>query len=127
MNRAVLFDFDFTLADSSVGIVECVQFAMHQLGLDVVEIEAVRRTVGLSLSDSFIALTGRDDPALVDAFSELFIEHADKVMVSLTSLYPESAYVLGQLRERGIRTAIVSTKFRYRIEAILAAAGLSGA
>jgi phosphoglycolate phosphatase len=79
MDRAVLFDVDFTLADSSAGIVECVQFAMHRLPLDVAEIEAVRRTVGLSLSDSFVALTGRDDPALLDAFSKPFIEHTDRL------------------------------------------------
>jgi len=44
--------------------------------------------------------------------------------VSSTTLYPESAHVLGALRERGVGTAIVSTKFRYRIQAILAAADM---
>jgi phosphoglycolate phosphatase len=72
-------------------------------------------------------LTGHKDPALADTFSKLFVERADEVMVSATSLYPGSAYVLATLRERGIRTAIVSTKFRYRIQAILAAADLRDA
>ena len=127
MTRAVLFDFDFTLADSSAAVAECVRFALHRLGLGTVEVDAVRRTVGLSLSDSFGALTGHNDPALVETFSKLFIERADEIMVSSTSLYPRSAYVLGALRERGIGTAIVSTKFRYRIQAILAAADLHDA
>jgi phosphoglycolate phosphatase len=127
MTRAVLFDFDFTLADSSAAVVECVRFALHRLGLGTVEVDAVRRTVGLSLSDSFGVLTGCNDPALVETFSKLFIERADEVMVPSTSLYPRSAYVLGALRERGIGTAIVSTKFRYRIRAILAAADLHDA
>jgi phosphoglycolate phosphatase-like HAD superfamily hydrolase len=33
LSRAVLFDFDFTLADSSRGIIECVEHALAHLGL----------------------------------------------------------------------------------------------
>jgi phosphoglycolate phosphatase len=124
MKRAILFDFDFTLADSSVAVVDCIQFAMYRLGLGRVDVEAARRTVGLSLSDSLMMLTGHNDPALVETFAKLFVERADKIMVSSTTLYPESAHVLGALRERGVGTAIVSTKFRYRIQAILAAADM---
>jgi phosphoglycolate phosphatase len=127
MKRAILFDFDFTLADSSVAAVDCIQFAMHRLGLGEADVDAVHRTVGLSLSNALMALTGHNDPALVKAFSALFVERADQVMVSATALYPQSAHVLGVLRERGIGTAIVSTKFRYRIQAILAAADLNDA
>jgi phosphoglycolate phosphatase len=100
---------------------------LQGLGLGAVEVATIRRTVGLSLSDTFGVLTGHRDPALAERFTKLFVERADEVMVSSTSLYPRSAYVLGALRERGIGSAIVSTKFRYRIEAILAAAELRDA
>jgi phosphoglycolate phosphatase len=127
MLRAVLFDFDFTLADSSPGILECTNAALRSLGLDAAAPDAVHRTIGLSLTESFRALTGQDDSALCSAYAKLFIQRADEVMAPMTTVYPQARVVLGALRARGLRSAIVSTKFRYRIEAILAAAGLGDA
>ena len=31
--RVVLFDFDYTLADSSQGAIECINFALAEMGL----------------------------------------------------------------------------------------------
>jgi len=42
-------------------------------------------------------------------------------------MFPEVPETLARLRALGIRTAIVSTKFRYRIEGILAREGLDQA
>jgi phosphoglycolate phosphatase len=111
MVEAILFDFDLTLADSSGGVTECANHALRALGLADAEPAAVRRTIGLSLAHSFRALSGK---------------HADRVMAQLVCLYPGVADTIRDLRGRGLRTAIVSTKFRYRIEDILARAELSG-
>jgi phosphoglycolate phosphatase len=56
-----------------------------------------------------------------------FVARADEVMVSRTLLYPGVRATLASLRSRRIRSAIVSTKFRYRIEAILGRSGLANA
>ena len=45
--RAVLFDFDFTLADSAEGIVACMNHALGRLGLPPAPADAIRRTIGL--------------------------------------------------------------------------------
>jgi phosphoglycolate phosphatase len=124
MIRSVLFDFDFTLADSSAGILECTRFALESLGLHVSAAEDVRHTIGLSLTDSFRALSGRDDPAGSAAYVRSFVQRANEVMVAGTVIYPQTRHILSMLRERGIATAIVSTKFRYRIEEILRASAL---
>jgi hypothetical protein len=47
-------------------------------------------------------------------------------MAELVGLYPGAADTIRHLRGRGLRTAIVSTKFRYRIEDILNRAESSG-
>ncbi len=47
--RAVLFDFDYTLGDSSEGIVLCVNRALESLGRPPAPPEAIRPTIGLSL------------------------------------------------------------------------------
>jgi phosphoglycolate phosphatase len=125
--QAAVFDFDLTLADSTAGAVECVSYALRKLGLPPAEPSAIRHTVGLSLSQTFQTLTGTSDGGRTDEFSRCFIERADEVMVELTAMFPEVPEALARLRASGTCTAIVSTKFRYRIERILAREKLAGA
>jgi phosphoglycolate phosphatase len=124
--RALLFDFDFTLAESSAGAVECVNHALVQLGLPAAEKEAIRRCVAYPLPEVLARLTGIEDPHFAAVFSHAFIRRADEVMASLTTLFPGVADTLSQLRAGGYRLAIVSTKYRYRIESILAQNGVHG-
>ena len=56
--RAVLFDFDFTLADSSEGIVVCMNHALARLGLPPAPADAIRRTIGLDLHTALANLAG---------------------------------------------------------------------
>jgi phosphoglycolate phosphatase len=119
MLRAVLFDFDYTLADSTAGAVECVNHALVQCGLPPAETAAICRSIAYPLPEVLARLTGVEDPEAAAAFARAFIARADEVMAPLTSLYPSVAETVSQLRRDGYRTAIVSTKFRYRIEAIL--------
>jgi phosphoglycolate phosphatase len=118
--RALLFDFDFTLAESSAGAIECVNHALVQLGLPAAEKEAIRRCVAYPLPEVLARLTGIEDPHLAAVFSHAFIRRADEVMASLTTLFPGVVEALGELRQQGFRLGIVSTKYRYRIETILA-------
>ena len=122
--RAVVFDFDYTLADSSKGIVECVNHALVRLQLLTVPAERVYPLIGLSLTDMFARLQGADDGRRAGEFSRLFIEHADRVMGELTVIYDWVPATIARLRSLGLSLGIVSTKFRYRIEAILAREGL---
>jgi phosphoglycolate phosphatase len=116
--RAVIFDFDLTLADSRAGVTDSVNHALRRLGLPEAEPEAIHRTIGLPLPRAFEQLTGAADPR-TDEFCKRFAARADQVMVEGTRMFPEVPDVLAWLRSRDVRTAVVSTKFRYRIEAIL--------
>lgn len=127
MLKAVAFDFDLTLADSTAAVVECTNRALVDLGFAAAEAEPVRRTIGLTLPHAFSALTGLSDPDRGVEFSRRFVERANEVMVDLTQVYPGVADTLGLLRRRGLKLAIVSTKYRHRIEAILEKSGLSNA
>jgi phosphoglycolate phosphatase len=117
--RAVIFDFDLTLADSSAAVAECVSYALHSLGLPQPGSERIRRTIGLSLEEGLELLTGETDSETRARYRELFVQHADKVMVGKTVLMEGTRGTLDFLRGHGILTGIVSTKYRYRIEAIL--------
>jgi len=120
MIRALLFDFDYTLADSTAGAVECVNHALVRCGLPAADKLAICRSIAYPLPEVLARLTGVDDPAAVAAFAQAFLSRADEVMAPLTTLYPAVPATIAHLRREGYRTAIVSTKFRYRIESILA-------
>jgi len=122
--KAVLFDFDLTLADSSIGIEDSTQYALRGLELNPVEGAAILSVIGLPLKTMFHTLTGSADPVSADAFVRLFLERADEVMVSSTVIFQEVPDLLRQLQSRGTKVGIVSSKFRYRIEAILISTGL---
>ncbi len=125
MARAIVFDFDLTLADSTKGIVECVNFALERLDLPRADDEQIRRTIGMSLEDTFTSLTGQTNNQNVSLFISNFVKRADQVMVDLTSVFASVPATMERLIEMGFALGIVSTKFRYRIEEILAREGLS--
>ena len=81
MARAIIFDFDLTLADSTKGIIECVNFALERLNLPRADDERIKRTIGMSLENTFIRLTGQTDNQNVSLFISNFVKRADQVMV----------------------------------------------
>jgi phosphoglycolate phosphatase len=117
--QAVIFDFDYTLADSSEGVFDCINFALDQMGLDRVSSEAACRTIGLSLSETFLTLGKHHEPHRCQEFHQLFVRRADDVMVSFTQLYEWVPATVEALRERDLKLGIVSTKYRRRINEVL--------
>ena len=115
----VLFDFDYTLADSSQGAIDCINFALAEMGLAPVSDEAACRTIGLSLNETFLSLAEHHEPHRCAEFYRLFVERADKVMSDLTVLYESVPATVQLLREHGLRLGIVSTKYRRRIHQVL--------
>lgn len=125
--QAVVFDFDYTLVDSSPGILECIGYALDRLGLPPVSAERACRTIGLSLPEIFVELAGKEKAALSEDFRRLFVARADEVMNEMTSLFPDARPTIERLVVCGLRLGIVSTKYRYRISRFLADQGLEGA
>ncbi len=122
--QSVIFDFDYTLADSSPGVFECINFALREMGLDHVSQEAACRTIGLSLNETFLTLGKHHEPQRCDEFHQLFVQRADQVMVDRTALYETVPAMVEALRGRGLRLGIVSTKYRSRINGVLKRDGL---
>lgn len=115
-----IFDFDYTLADSSRGIVMCYRHVLTREGfLDVTD-EQIKRTIGKTLEDSFSEMTGITDPKHLASMKQQYVQHADSCMTANTHLFPETREVLQRLKQQGARIAILSTKYRYRIEELAA-------
>lgn len=116
---AVLFDFDYTLGDSTEGIVQSVGHAMEKMGYGNFERQAVINTIGLSLEETFRKLTGVSNTEKEALFVSLFKEKANDVMTVNTKFLPGAVETLQMLKEKNIRTGIVTTKYHFRIEEIL--------
>lgn len=112
---AVLFDFDYTLADSSRGIVICFRNVLERNGYSDITDDRIKRTIGKPLEDSFSILTGVTDTSQLVSLRKEYVVEADVYMNSNTFLFPDTLKVVETLRQKQIKIGIVSTKYSYRI------------
>lgn len=114
-----LFDFDYTLADSSRGIVLCFRNVLTRNGYTEVTDDEIKRTIGKTLEESFSLLTGVTDARRLADFKAAYVKEADTHMTVNTFLFPETEAVLTALKASGARIGIISTKYRFRIRELL--------
>lgn len=114
-----LFDFDYTLADSSRGIVTCFRIVLNRHHYTDITDEAIKRTIGKTLEESFSILSGVTDPEQLTAFRKEYRLEADVHMNVNTRLFPDTLSTLKELKKRGARIGIISTKYRFRILSFL--------
>lgn len=124
MIKAVLFDFDYTLADSSEAVVDCFNTGLAALGLPKAAPDAIRRTIGLSIPESLACIAGREHLPRVEEFRLSWRRRSDEIMVAWTKVFDWTAPAIEELREAGLALGIVSTKYRSRIESTLRPHGL---
>lgn len=124
--QSVIFDFDYTLADSSEGVIECANYALARLGLPAAPDDAIRQTIGLSLPHTLTTLAGEQYAELGDEFTEVFFERARVIMTDASLVYEFVPPLLGTLRSRNITLGIVSSGRRRRISAVLQRYDLHG-
>lgn len=122
--KAIIFDFDYTLVDSSRGIIECINYALKNLNLPAANEEVACGTIGLSLPDALARVAGEEYLCHKDEFIKYFMERADEVMVKGTHLIDGVRETLQTLRENGVKLGIVSTKNGFRIKHTLERDGM---
>lgn len=115
-----IFDFDYTLADSSKGIIESVNYALEKVGLEPQSEVNIRKSIGMSLKDAAKTLSGLSSEEKINEFAAHFTKKADQVMSANTLLYSDTIEVMSGLKQKGFNVAIVSNKGAYRINDILA-------
>lgn len=113
--KAYLFDFDYTLADSSKGIVKCFRTVLERHQHTNISDEAIKRTIGKTLEESFSLLTNITAAETLASYRQEYSKESSIYMNANTFLYPDTIQVLKQLKKEGAFIGIVSTKYRYRI------------
>lgn len=114
-----LFDFDYTLADSSRGIVMCYRNVLERHHHTGIIDETIKRTIGKTLQESFSIMTGITDADTLEMYRKEYVKEADTHMTANTFLFPETIEVLTRLKTNGAKLGIISTKYRYRIMELL--------
>ena len=121
--QAIVFDFDYTLADSSTPVIASVNYALRTLELPEAEPQAVRRLIGYDLHHTFNVLAGERAEGRGDDFLRLSLERAELIMVDGTVILDPASAALQELSRRS-KLGILSSKSRIYIEAILHREGL---
>ena len=107
--RAVLFDFDGTLADSYPAITASVNHVRARHGLPPLDEREVRRHVGRGLPYLLEqTVPGVDQPRDQDCYRE----HHPSVMLTGTRLLPHAAEALQVIHRSGRRIGVCSNKPR---------------
>ena len=110
-----LFDFDYTLANAEVGIMMCYRAVLQANEHPDVPDDTIRRGIGYGIVEIFTRLTGITDAETLERYKAEYLVASDEYMAENTVLYPYTVPVLTELRQRGKKIGIISTKHRYRI------------
>ena len=123
MTKALLFDFDGTLADTALGIILTMQETFRTMGLPVPDEEAVKQTIGLPLVEG-VRLLGNlsqeDSERGVQIYRSLFPTFELQHIV----MFPEVPDTIKKLSEKGFRLAICTSRGKTSLERILSRYGL---
>lgn len=109
MYRYILFDLDGTLTDSKEGIVNCVRYAIEQLGDPVPPEDTLLRFIGPPLQESFAVFCGYG-PEKIERAAALYRARYKPVGQFENLAAPGAAEMLSRLKEKGRILALASSK-----------------
>jgi phosphoglycolate phosphatase len=115
----IVFDWDGTLMDSEAKIVRCVQAAAADIGVSDPGPAAIRRIIGLGLSEAIGTLFPNESPTrrlqLIEHYRVHFLERDDTAM----PLFPGVIEGLAGLAGRGYLLAVATGKSRRGLDRVL--------
>jgi phosphoglycolate phosphatase len=103
IKNTILFDFDFTLADSSQGIFKCINYALNKMNLPEQDYNTIKYTIGHSLPETYRILTKRNSEREENEFVKLFVKKADEIMNLNTLVYPEVFELMPMIKRKRLQ------------------------
>lgn len=122
--NAVLFDLDGTLVDSSKAIINAVEKVLELKGLTC-DRAKVARMIGVPLENifSFLVpnLSQEEIWQLVHEYRKYYVKHH----LENTAINPHAEALLRELKEKGLKLGIITTKYKEPVMEVLSHFGLS--
>jgi HAD superfamily hydrolase (TIGR01509 family) len=108
--RAALFDFDLTLMDTSGAITDCTNMLADEFGLRRVTRDEMKKLIGLTILDSWVAIWGESRPEWLDFYRGKLrsLEHSG------FREFPDTRLALERLRANGVSTGVVTNRNKGR-------------
>lgn len=118
MYKAILFDLDGTLTESGDGITRSVQYALEKIGKPEPDVEKLECFIGPPLKQQFMNYAGIDEETAVQAV-EFYRERYAITGIYENRLYQGVEEMLGELKRKGYRLAVASSKPEFYVMQIL--------
>lgn len=116
----ILFDLDGTLTDSRPGIVACLRHALERIGVEAPADADFQRYIGPPLRNTFAELLQAEhDAACVAAAIDAYRERFSAAGMFENSVYDSIPAALDELRARGARLFVATSKPRVFAQRIL--------
>lgn len=109
MKKAVLFDLDGTLVDSSEGITKSVQYALKHFGIEENDLSKLQVFIGPPLGESFMRYYGFSKEQ-ADEGIRVYRERYKPIGIFECELYPGVRECIMQLKEQGYLIGVASSK-----------------
>jgi phosphoglycolate phosphatase len=107
--KAVLFDLDGTLINSSEGIIKSAQYALTHFGIEETDMQNLMSFIGPPLAYSFKNRYGFSEEKSREAVG-VYRERYTKIGIFECSLYPGVRECIEQLKEMGYLIGMASSK-----------------
>lgn len=107
--KAILFDLDGTLIDSSEGVTKSVQYALKHYGVEEPDLQRLNVFVGPPLSQSFMKFYGFSKEQAMEAVG-FYRERYNETGIFECSLYPGVKACIQELKAQGYLIGMASSK-----------------
>lgn len=109
MIKAVLFDLDGTLLDTSEGIMDSVRYTIAQLGYEPLPVETILKFVGPPIQNSLITHLGMTAEEAQKG-ANIFRDYYKSYALFKACLYPGIMDLLISLKSKGIKIGVATYK-----------------
>ena len=121
--KLVIFDFDGTIADTSLGILDSHRFTLSYMRKNIPSDSELRGVIGGNLLDTYRSRFGFSEPQAREAV-RVYRERYAKIGIHKVELYPEFEKVIKKLYKKGYLIGVATLKAEKFAEVMLEEMGI---
>lgn len=120
--KVVVFDVDGTLFDTKLGIIQALNYVLHDLGRKSIPLQEENLYIGPPIKDSFIKLQGLDESMAEEATRQFRRVYVEKY-IAQSNAYEGMELLLQDLLKDGITLGVATMKTAPQIEKLFKISG----